>query len=121
MRKIKCRSGFERKVLDFGLANSLGLVYEPFSLSYTVPAKNRKYTPDWQLPNGVIIETKGLFEYTDREKHLLVKEAHPELDIRFMFMRNNKLTKRSKKRYSDWCEDNGFIYSIGFEIPKDWW
>ena len=120
-RSKKVRSGFEGKVLVFGEENNLGLVYEPFSLSYILPAKKRRYTPDWVLPNGIIIETKGLFKYVDREKHLLVREYHPELDIRFMFMRNNKLTKTSKKRYSDWCEDNGFLYAIGYEIPKEWW
>ena len=60
--------------------------------------------PDFFLPNGVIIEAKGFFKPSDRRKMLAVKEAHPELDIRFVFMRDNTLSKSSKTTYSMWAE-----------------
>ena len=38
----------------------------------------RMYTPDFVLPNGIIIETKGRFTVADRRKHLLIKKQHPK-------------------------------------------
>ncbi len=34
-------------------------MYEGYTLRYTVPAKVGRYTPDFLLPNGIVIETKG--------------------------------------------------------------
>ena len=42
----------------------------------------RTYTPDFELDNGIIIETKGIFDSEDRRKHLEIQKQHPELDIR---------------------------------------
>lgn len=94
--------------------------YEDRKISFVEPAKNRKYTPDFSLPNGIIIETKGIFSSDDRKKHLLIKEQHPELDIRFVFSNANaKIYKGSKTRHRDWCEKNGFKWSHR-HIPKEW-
>ena len=48
----------------------------------------------------MIIEAKGFFKPSDRRKMLAVKEAHPHLDIRFVFMRDNTLSKNSKTTYT---------------------
>jgi hypothetical protein len=77
------------------------------------------YTPDFFLSNGIIVETKGKFTAKDRRKMLAVIEQYPDEDIRMCFMTNNKLTRRSTKRYSDWCEDNNVKYCIG-EIDETW-
>ena len=80
----------------------------------------RTYTPDFVLPNGIIVEAKGYFESADRTKHLLVQAQHPELDIRFVFQNSrNKLTKNSSTTYADWCIKNGFQYA-DMNIPKEW-
>lgn len=79
----------------------------------------RRYTPDFVLPNGIIIECKGRFKAADRTKHLLIQEQWPELDIRFVFMQDNKLSTTSTTRYSDWCMKHGFEYAIG-NIPEGW-
>ncbi len=50
----------------------------------------------------------------------MIKEQHPELDIRFVFQYNNPITKGSKTRYTDWAEKNGFVWSLKF-IPKEWY
>ena len=82
--------------------------------------KYRKYTPDFFLPNGVIVETKGLFTAADRRKHLEVKRQHPELDIRFVFSSSkSKINKGSKTTYGMWCEKYGYQYADR-DIPKDW-
>ena len=115
------KSTFERRVERVLKATGTRYEYEPFSISYTVPIKKCKYTPDFILETGIIVEAKGYFSREDRAKHLLIKAQHPKLDIRFLFYRNNKIHKKSKTRYSDWCEKNGFIFAIGIEIPKDWY
>ena len=44
-----------------------------YYIQYEKPATKHKYTPDFVLPNGIIIEAKGIFEREDRQKHLLIK------------------------------------------------
>ena len=91
--------------------------YESIKLPYTV---QRNYIPDFILPNGVIIEVKGYWTGADRMKHIRVREAHPEMDIRFCFMNAyNRLSKRSKTTYAQWCEKRGFKWCQR-NIPKDW-
>ena len=52
---------------------------------------------------------------------LLVKKQHPELDIRFVFVRaSNKIYKGSKTSYAAWCERYDFIWAEG-SIPTDWY
>ena len=76
--------------------------YEKISFDY-VP-KIRNYTPDFYLPESKIyIETKGRLTTNDRVKHLLIKEQHPDLDIRFVFVNaNNKISRTSKTTYANW-------------------
>lgn len=111
------RSGFEGKVAlglkDLGVTFS----FEPYKISFVQPAKQRSYTPDFVLPNGVIIEVKGRFETADRQKHLMIRETHgtPEEggpDIRFLFQSpHQRISKRSKTTYAMWCDKHGFRYS----------
>jgi hypothetical protein len=77
------------------------------------------YTPDFFLGNGCIIETKGRFTASDRRKMLAIKEGHPDLDIKMLFQRDNKIHKNSNTYYSDWCKANGYDYSIG-KLKEDW-
>ena len=79
----------------------------------------RWYTPDFFLPNGVVIEAKGKLDRNVRKKMLAVKEAHPDKDLRFVFQRNNKIHKDSNTRYLDWAEQHGFP-AVLLEIPDDW-
>lgn len=94
--------------------------YEKHKIKFTQPPAARTYTPDFLLPNGIFIETKGRFESDDRKKHLWVKEQHPELDIRFVFTNPNaKINKGSPTSYADWCTKNGFQYAAK-SIPISW-
>lgn len=80
----------------------------------------RTYTPDFVLPNGVIVESKGLFKAEDRRKHLKIKEQHPDLDIRFVFSNSrSKLSKGAKSSYADWCIKHKFPYADK-TIPEEW-
>tara|TARA_R110000765_G_scaffold50101_2_gene101792 strand:- start:904 stop:1188 length:285 start_codon:yes stop_codon:yes gene_type:complete len=72
------------------------------------------------LDNGIIIETKGLFDSEDRNKHMEVRKQHPELDIRFVFSNAKaKLYKGAKSRYYEWCDKNDFMWSNRI-IPEEW-
>lgn len=94
--------------------------YESSKIDYIKPVTKHKYTPDFILPNKIIIETKGRFVTADRKKHLLIKEQHPELDIRFVFSNSKtKISKQSKTTYAAWCETNGFQYADKL-VPVAW-
>jgi len=94
--------------------------YEGYSIPFLEPAKNRHYTPDFFLPNGIIVETKGRFLVKDRQKHLLIKDQHPNLEIRFVFSRAaSPIYKRSKTTNAMWCEKYGFKWAEKL-IPEEW-
>lgn len=119
-RALGFRSGLEAEIAEQLARAGVGAEYESHFIRYTVPAKEHKYTPDFVLPNGVIIETKGRFVMADRAKHLLIKKTLPEYDIRFIFSNSKaKLYKGAKSTYADWCNKNGFMYADK-EVPKDW-
>lgn len=120
--KYGFRSGLEEQVAAQLEAASVPVVYEDkeSKIKYIEPAKNRTYTPDFILPNGIIVETKGRFVTADRQKHLLIKAQHPELDIRFVFSNSrSRISKLSATTYAMWCEKNGFVYADKL-IPKEW-
>lgn len=111
------RSGFEERVAANLRKRRILYTYEDQRLQYFI---ERWYTPDFTLKNGIIIEAKGYFKSSDRTKMLRVKEAHPDLDIRFLFQADNKLSRTSSTRYSDWATKHGFKYHVGEEIPHEW-
>jgi hypothetical protein len=121
-RKEGYRSGLEVAISAELKAQNVVFEYEPLDkkIEYLQPPTKRRYTPDFVLANGIIIETKGRFTSADRQKHLRIKEQHPELDIRFVFSdANAKLTKVSPTSYGMWCTKYGFQFAHR-HIPKDW-
>lgn len=114
------RSGLEKRVADDLEARGTPFQYEQLKISYSVPERQAKYTPDFVLGNGVIVEAKGVFDVEDRAKHLLVKEQHPELDIRFVFQRASQpIRKGSPTTYAAWCAKHGFTWAEKL-IPPAW-
>jgi hypothetical protein len=119
-RKKGFRSGLEESLSNQIASNGLAVKYELTKINYVIPESNHTYTPDFVLPNGIIIESKGRFVPEDRKKHLLIKSQHPHLDIRFVFSNSSaKLNKGSKTTYSDWCIKNGYLYADK-KIPDNW-
>ena len=132
--KIK-RSKYEDTLTANLDKNNKEYHYEEFSLEYTV---KHKYTPDFVLPNGIIVEAKrgeGVFvpvgkrggfykrslDSEARGKMLKVKRQYPELDIRLVFPRDFKLQDlKTTPKASQWCKKNGFKYHIGNTIPESW-
>lgn len=114
------RSGLEETLAAQLKAAGIEAEYEAGKITYVTPAKAHKYTWDFKLPNGIIIESKGRFLSADRQKHLLIKQQHPGLDIRFVFSRSKTtISKASKTTYADWCTKNGFAFADKF-IPHEW-
>jgi hypothetical protein len=114
----KYRSKFEATVALSLNKRGLSFRYEGRALPYTVQSI---YTPDFILPNGVIVETKGLFDQDDRRKMVAVKAQHPDLDIRLCFMKADVKLSRAPRslKYWQWAERHGFPWCEG-HIPTSW-
>jgi len=112
------RSKYEAAVAASLVKRGLDCRYEARSFGYTIRAT---YTPDFFLPNGVIVETKGHFSSDDRRKMLAVKSQYPLLDIRLCFQNAQvKLSKAPKSlAYWQWAERHGFPWCQG-HIPTTW-
>jgi hypothetical protein len=128
MGKIKrgnvYRSGFEKVIAGQLAAAGVKFDFEPDKLLYLkrissgtcvgCGAKDvfqkRRYTPDFKIGPGLYIEAKGAFVPSDRAKLILVKNQHPEIEIRIIFQRNNSMGVR---RYADWANEEGFKYMVG--------
>lgn len=120
-QELGWRSGLEEKVGKDLHDRNVAFSFEAHVIPYLFPESARRYTPDFVLPNGIIVETKGRFVTADRKKHLLIQWQHPDLDIRFLFSRaNNRISKHSKTTYARWCEDHEFLYAEGASIPEAW-
>ena len=114
------RSGFESDMAADLEARGVEYTYEEVKIEYEQPATKHKYTPDYQLANGIFIETKGRFMMADRKKHLLIQKQHPDIDIRFVFQSSRtKISKNSKTSYGDWCNKYGFKFADK-KVPQDW-
>ena len=112
---LRGRSHFETAVMRNLKSRGTAFFYEPINLVYT-----SLYKPDILLPNGILVEVKGLFDAADRHKLLSVRENNPSCDIRLLFQRDNRISSTSRMRYSDWCKKHGFQYHIGAAVPESW-
>lgn len=97
-----------------------GATYESIKIKYTIPLSEHSYTPDIVLANGIILEVKGRLMKADRDKHILIKEQYPEIDLRFVFQNaNNKIRKGSQTTYAQWCEKNDIKWCEK-SVPDSW-
>ena len=113
------RSGLEDDIAKDLKDRGVEFEYEKLKVRWQL-LENKTYTPDFKLPNGIIIESKGRFVQADRKKHLIIQDQHPFLDIRFVFSNSKaKLYKGAKSTYGDWCNKHGFLYADK-RIPDEW-
>jgi len=111
------RSQLEEKVSDLLCELGIDYEYEPTRVPYEI---QHHYTPDFLLPNGVYLETKGYWDAADRRKMKAVKEQ-TDLDIRMVFQAPfNTLTKKSKTTYAKWCEKHDIPWTSWHNIPMEW-
>lgn len=115
---MKFRSKFEKRVYE---NTDVKMAYEEKGsvLYYNTPAS---YTPDFILPNGILIECKGYFDSRSRGKMIRVKKQNPDKDIRFVFQRaSNRLTKSpNSMTYGEWADKHGFPWHEGDYVPERW-
>ena len=118
IQKRTFRSKLEKQVGD--LLEQIGVVYEyeTHKISYVI---QHHYTPDFILPNGIYLETKGFWDAADRRKILAVVRDNPDIDLRMVFQAPfNKISKKSKTTYAQWCEKHGIKWAAVHAIPIDW-
>ena len=112
------RSGLEEKVADLMVELGVKYEYESTKVPYVI---QHNYTPDFLLPNGVYLECKGYWDPDDRRKIKAVKEQNPDLDIRMVFQSPfNKISKKSKTTYAQWCDKHNILWTSFANIPLNW-
>ena len=115
-RTPKLKSKFEKRFYDELVRRNLDFAYEADTLKYTLALY---YKPDWKVRDGLFLETKGKFDYTERRKILAVHECNPDAEVRMVFMRNQKLGKNSKMTYGEWCDKHGIKWSVFPNLPLE--
>ena len=114
----KYRSNLEKDIANLLEGLGVSFQYESEKLSYTI---EHNYTPDFVLPNYVYLEAKGYWDAKDRRKILAVKKDNPDLDLRMVFQAPyNKISKKSKTTYAQWCERHEIPWCAFHEIPLEW-
>lgn len=112
------RSGLEERVADLLCDLGVEYEYETTKVPYVI---EHIYTPDFILPNGVVLECKGYWDSEDRRKIKAVKTLNPDLDLRMVFQSPfNKISKKSKTTYAKWCERHDIPWTSFQNIPLKW-
>jgi hypothetical protein len=135
------KSKYEKTVAKWLEDNNVPFDYEGKTLPYEAPmrgscpncgctgvTRTRHYVPDfWVYPNGklnpvgaFVLETKGRFTSEDRTKMKAIVEQYPGVKVRMLFMRDNKLNKKSAVYYSHWAKKFGIEHSVGTFLPESW-
>lgn len=133
--KAEFKSGLEEKIAEQLTAAGIEFDYEGLTVPYVVPAREAKYKADFPiLKTKIIIEGKGHFggsaigrynnmkanSAQERQKFALLKEQHPDLDIRFVFSRAAApIYKGSPTTHAAWAETHGFKWADK-TVPPEW-
>ena len=107
------RSKLEEKVADLLVDLGVKYEYETTRVRYII---QHVYTPDFVLPNGVVLECKGYWEPADRRKIRAVKELNPNLDLRMVFQAPFNKIKKSKL-HTRRCEKHDIPWTSFQNIP----
>lgn len=122
--QARYRNGLEKRIGEQLKSAGVSFKYEPHTIPIQIPAKKSTYLPDFKADNApIILESKGYFYNgaRDRQKLLLVKEQHPELDIRIVFSdASKKIYKGSPTTYGQWATDHGFKWADKGIVPAKW-
>lgn len=128
------RSKFEVTIAKWLMEHKIKYKYESVSYPFVQPklhhvcsdcgsnavGHERSYTPDFYLPEyDITLEVKGLFTTDNRKVIKAVRNDHPDLDLRMVFLSDNFVYRGAKMRYSGWCEQQEMLWSVG--APKVEW
>jgi len=115
---MKFRSKLEERIADLLKNLGVSFEYESTKVPYEIQFN---YTPDFILPSGIMLEAKGFWDADDRRKILAVRKCNPDLDIRMIFQTPyNRISKKSKTTYAQWCDKHDIKWTTFQEIPIDW-
>ena len=109
---------FEAKWFE---GKSIKATYETDTFKYEVH-ETKRYTIDWTIKrrgaNEFYLEYKGNLDGRSRKILKLMKNQHPDLDIRLVFERpENKISPNSKTTYALWAEQYGFPW-VGLDSKE---
>jgi hypothetical protein len=95
-----------------------------FKCGHSEVGQRRNYTPDFEVETGsgvkFTIEVKGYLDDEDRSKLRAIRKQYPDLDLRIVFQRDNRIPRtKEKTRYSAWAAKYGFKYAVG-KVPEEW-
>lgn len=142
--KNKFRSQLEANVADQLDCELIDYTYEKETIAYQLLGQKKIYTPDFvvrgrpsaKVPKnqGIYIECKGWLRDQDVAKYEAVRLAHPELDLRFIFVKaktplvpnetgwlevDHWWQQKGKPTYAEWAESIGCKWTQR-ECPAEW-
>lgn len=108
---IAVRSKLEIKLGEMLTDVNVPWQYEVSKINYSIPESKHVYTADFTLPNGILLEGKGILaDYQERTKYVLLKQQHPDMDLRFVFDDPQKKCGGMKMTHSEWAIKNSFKF-----------
>ena len=116
METSNYRSGLEESIALQLQEQKVKFEYESRKIKYFI---EYNYIPDFLLPNGILIETKGFFRLPQQRQHRMIREQHPELDIRFVFQKLDSKLQGGRFTCQEWCEKYKFKYAES-TVPEEW-
>ena len=122
--KTRFRSGFEEKLAKEIEDAGLPVKYETLRPQLRLAGEEQHLLPDFEITTAggkhFLIEAKGYFDTQARNKMILVRQQHPDLDIRLVFQNaNSPIYRGSPTSYRAWAERHGFPYAHK-SIPPEW-
>ncbi len=124
--KLGFRSGLEETVYKQIAKQGITPEYESFKIPYVIPASNHTYTPDFQLPNGIIERNSSIsdkwmtIEVKEKDDSLRARvEMRDELSVSFKNVSQGLFKK--KKSVVEVTNANPYVKIEGlrsFEIPQ---
>ena len=86
----------------------------------SLPYRVSKYTPDFTFFGGLfVVEAKGRFDPAHRAKALAFVEQYPGIEYALLFEADNLLSRKSKTRYTQWCDKHEILSAVGL-VPREW-
>lgn len=122
-KTVKVRSNLEVKLSKILTDCNSNWSYEVTKIPYVIPESSHTYTVDFTVGKGLLIEGKGyLSDHQERYKYVLLKEQHPDLDLRFVFDNPNKLCGGTKYTHAKWADKYGFRWCSVKDVEqiKSW-
>jgi hypothetical protein len=120
-KKPEFRSKFEKRIARQLKKAGAKFTYERTVIPYIRNGKVAHYHPDFHVNRQFFLEGKGYFVggARDRLKLILVKQQHPDLDLRLVFQ-DEKLLAAPGMTYAHWADTMGIPWSGGGKVPLEW-